>query len=308
MTKPRPSLWQRLKNILKPPQTPETQQSLQSQDNHLASESHTSNTAMPLVKKPATKSGAMAQSKTIHSRTDNPSATMTNPAFMAEHTGDSAQQFSEMAMTEMTQITETTWDLTEDQHRLNSSEPISPIISVADIEALLDNLGYYFTYHPVISQLDKDPDDSAEQAIHHFTMQVSDKEHEWGCMIRYFAEQQLIAVYSILPFAVPTSHMAEMMTVITQLNYEMVIGNLEIDAMDGELRFKTSLDLEVTGANELVLSYLLQSNFSLTSRLYEVLETVIKKEQPNTDIQTILQALKLKQQESSFYVMSERVQ
>ena len=175
----------------------------------------------------------------------------------------------------------------------------SPIM-VSDIEAMLEQLGYQFVYHPVQSE--------DEQQVHHFTMQVSDKEHEWGCMVRYLGEQQLMAVYSILPFSVPESHRADMLAVISYLNYDLVIGNLEMDLHDGELRFKTSLDLEVTGVTEMALSYLLQSNFSLVSRLYTTLEEVIKKPQPAANLNQAVDQLINTQQEKTFYLMTEAIQ
>lgn len=193
--------------------------------------------------------------------------------------------------------------LTQPMDSESGSEPdwlIEPPITVGDIESMLAQLGYEFVYHPV------QPQD--EQHIHHFTMQVSDKAHEWGCMVRYLAQQQLMAVYSILPFPVPENHRADMLAVISYLNYDLVIGNLEMDLQDGELRFKTSLDLEVTGVNELVLSYLLQSNFSLVSRLYETLEKVVKKPEPTGDLYKAVNELITAQAEHTYYLMSDAIQ
>lgn len=55
-------------------------------------------------------------------------------------------------------------------------------------------------------------------------------------MVRYLGEQ-LTAVYSILPFSVPESHRADMLSLTPYLNYDLVIGKLEMDLHDGELAF-----------------------------------------------------------------------
>ncbi|MFW2178244.1 MULTISPECIES: YbjN domain-containing protein [unclassified Moraxella] len=177
---------------------------------------------------------------------------------------------------------------------------LTQLPSSDDIEYLLEQLGYHFMYHP--------PKADEPQAVHHYTMQVSDQTHEWGCMLRYFSNQQLLSIYSILPFTVPKNHRSDMLAVVNYLNYDLMIGNLELDMLDGEIRCKTSLDIEVTGLNEVVLSYLLQSNFSLISQLYDTLEAVVKKPKPAKTLEQAIDDLLLAQQEQMFYVMTEAIQ
>ena len=127
-------------------------------------------------------------------------------------------------------------------------------------------------------------------------------------MIRFFSEQQLIAVYSVYPTAIAEANRPEMLAMLAYLNYDLMIGNLEMDVMDGELRFKTSLDLEVTGVSELIMSYLIQSNFSLFSRLYDTIREMI--EQPHTthDLQGAVDKLIDSQQARNFFLASDAIQ
>lgn len=177
-----------------------------------------------------------------------------------------------------------------------AAQPISP----EEIEHILANMGYQFMYHPA--------NENDEQTIHHYTMQVSDKERHWGCMIRFFSEQQLIAVYSIYPTAIAEAHRPEMLAMLTYLNYDLMIGNLEMDVIDGELRFKTSLDLEVTGVNEMIMSYLLQSNFSLFSRLYDTISEMIAQPHVTHDLQSAVDKLVQSQQSRHFFLPSDAIQ
>lgn len=185
-----------------------------------------------------------------------------------------------------------------------SVQPKDTPIAARDIERLLKQLDYKFTYHAPKTEADT-PDHQPPALVHHFTLQISDETHTWGCMVRYFESQQLLAVYSILPFRVPDSHRASFVVSLTQLNYDLVIGNLELDLSDGELRFKTSLDIEVTGLDEGVLGYLLNSNFATTSRLYDTLAQLIEQATPATTLSEAFEQVLYLEQATAFYLASD---
>lgn len=197
------------------------------------------------------------------------------------------------------------------QNRSATSDPTlidTNKITADDIEVMLASMGYHFSYHPPkdVAKMDNKAD-NPPSPIHHFSMQVSDGDREWGCLLRFFEKEQLLAVYSIFSFTVPASHRGEMLAVIAYLNYDLVVGNLELDVYDGELRFKTSLDLEVTGLSHEVLVYLLQSNFAVTSRLYDTLAEVMAKSTPAQSATEAVDNLLLAQQANTFYLMTDTV-
>lgn len=181
-------------------------------------------------------------------------------------------------------------------------------ITADDIDVMLASMGYQFSYHPPKIFDNAENNNGDDRPTHHFAMQVSDGEREWGCLLRFFEREQLLAVYSIFPFSVPDTHRGEMLAVLAYLNYDLVIGNLELDVHDGEVRFKTSLDLEVTGLSELVLSYLLQSNFSVTSRLHDTLLAVVAKSAPAVTASEAVDSLLSAQQANTFYLMTDVLQ
>ncbi len=59
------------------------------------------------------------------------------------------------------------------------------------------------------------------------------------------AENQFV-FYSYSPERVPEDRRLPMAEFITRANYGLVLGNFEMDFADGELRFKTSIDVEGT--------------------------------------------------------------
>ncbi len=50
--------------------------------------------------------------------------------------------------------------------------------------------------------------------------------------------------YSLFPVGIPEHKRHEVAEFITRANYDMVLGNYEMDFDDGELRYKTSIDVE----------------------------------------------------------------
>jgi len=67
---------------------------------------------------------------------------------------------------------------------------------------------------------------------------------QFACFAQAREEQQQFVFYSICPVAVPEHKRPEIAEFITRANFDMVIGNFELDYEDGEVRFKTSIDVE----------------------------------------------------------------
>ena len=67
---------------------------------------------------------------------------------------------------------------------------------------------------------------------------------KWTCMARAIEDVQQFIFYSIAPATVPEDKRREMAEFITRANYGMRIGNFEMAFSDGELRYKSSIDVE----------------------------------------------------------------
>ncbi|OCT13646.1 hypothetical protein A8709_18840 [Paenibacillus pectinilyticus] len=66
----------------------------------------------------------------------------------------------------------------------------------------------------------------------------------WIVLVRTDEEKQVCLVYSIFPEFVPEEHRGEMAVYLIEENYDLVVGNFELDTTDGELRYRTSIDAE----------------------------------------------------------------
>ncbi len=129
---------------------------------------------------------------------------------------------------------------------------------------------------------------SAQQAnehIHSMRLPIQGKNAEWTCLVRVFEQTERLLVYSILPANVPEAQRHDMALMLTQINYGLIVGNFELDIQDGEIRYKTSLDVEGITLNSTVIRNLLYGNFFSMDLYYHALITAID---GNHDIQQLI--------------------
>ncbi|MDZ7951657.1 YbjN domain-containing protein [Nostoc sp. DedQUE09] len=67
---------------------------------------------------------------------------------------------------------------------------------------------------------------------------------QWTCYARVRTEQQQFVFYSISPVNAPEDKRLAIAELITRANSGMIIGNFELDFADGEISYKTSIDVE----------------------------------------------------------------
>lgn len=80
-----------------------------------------------------------------------------------------------------------------------------------------------------------------------FRMNFAGDSGNWACLAQAREQQQQVVFYSICPLRVPDAKRLEVAEFLTRVNYGIVVGNFEMDLEDGEVRYKTSLDLEDAG-------------------------------------------------------------
>ena len=67
---------------------------------------------------------------------------------------------------------------------------------------------------------------------------------QWNCYTKARETQQQFLFYSICPRQIPEVKRMEIAEFITKANYGLIIGNFELDFSDGEVRYKTAIDVE----------------------------------------------------------------
>jgi len=67
---------------------------------------------------------------------------------------------------------------------------------------------------------------------------------QWVCYAKAREAAQQYVFYSICPVMATESKRVEIAEFLTRANYGLIIGNFEMDFNDGEIRYKSSLDVE----------------------------------------------------------------
>ncbi|WP_182406914.1 YbjN domain-containing protein [Psychrobacter sp. GP33] len=152
------------------------------------------------------------------------------------------------------------------------------------------------------------PRASDSQQSHHLSLQMRNKQVECGYLFRVQEANNLLAVYGILPFLIPESHQSAAMLLITQINYDMLIGNLEMDINDGEIRYKNAIDIEAVGIDDHIMEHLLQSVIAMTTVTYEIFSDLVNTADPAEDMATLLSELRQQADSRQFYLPTQFVQ
>lgn len=96
----------------------------------------------------------------------------------------------------------------------------------------------------------------------------------WTTFAVAFEEDQQIAIYGVVPFAVSVERRPAATELVTRINYGHVIGNFELDLDDGELRFKTSLDFDGAELTAELLRQLFAANVAVMSHYLPAIQAV----------------------------------
>lgn len=88
----------------------------------------------------------------------------------------------------------------------------------------------------------------------------------WTCFVQSREAQRQIAFYSICPLRVPESKRQLVCEFLTRANYGLIVGNFEQDWDDGEVRYKTSLDVEDSELTPSLLAHIVYANVTAMDR------------------------------------------
>lgn len=91
---------------------------------------------------------------------------------------------------------------------------------------------------------------------------------QYDCWIVLYEETERICILSVLPIVVPESMRMSIAEYVTRANYGIMIGNFELDFQDGEVRMKTSADVEDTPITHIFIRNLLVANLGTADRYF----------------------------------------
>ncbi|MBP0027348.1 MAG: YbjN domain-containing protein [Roseofilum sp. Guam] len=88
----------------------------------------------------------------------------------------------------------------------------------------------------------------------------------WRCYARIHEADKQFIFYSICPLAVEEEYRGLMAEFLTKANYGMILGNFELDFTDGEIRYKTSIDVENDRLSLALVRSLVYANVTIVDR------------------------------------------
>jgi hypothetical protein len=106
-------------------------------------------------------------------------------------------------------------------------------------------------------------------------MGVRGKNGAWSCFAQAREQQHQFVFYSVLDSKVPDGKRTEAAEYVTRANYGMVIGNFEFDFADGEVRYKTSIDVEGDRLTTALIKPMVIANVAMMDKYLPGLMSVI---------------------------------
>ena len=122
-------------------------------------------------------------------------------------------------------------------------------------------------------------------------MGFAGRQGRWQCFAQVREAAGQLLFYSVLVDHTPTDRLYAMAEMIARINYGLPIGNFELDFDDGEVRFKTQLDVD--GAqdrlNTEMLRNIVVANVLTVDRYYEVIERAMQSDEDPADLVRIVE-------------------
>ena len=114
------------------------------------------------------------------------------------------------------------------------------------------------------------------------------KNGQWNCYTQAREEQQQFLFYSIFPLQITETKRMEIAEFITRANYGLIIGNFELDFSDGEVRYKTAIDVENEELSTETIKNLVYTNVAIMDTYLPVIIDILEKEiSPDEAIRSI---------------------
>lgn len=107
------------------------------------------------------------------------------------------------------------------------------------------------------------------------SMAFRGKNGKWMCYAQAREEQEQFVFYSVCPVNVPAHRIQSAAEFITRANFGMIIGNFELDYSDGEIRYKTSIDVEGDALTAPLVKQMVYANILIMDRYLPGILSVI---------------------------------
>lgn len=98
------------------------------------------------------------------------------------------------------------------------------------------------------------------------SLNYAGKSGTWSCFAKAEEDKEMLLFYSYCPMKVPENKRPLVGDYLTRANYGLLIGNFEMDYNDGEVRYKTSIDVEGDQLSKALVKRLVYDNLAVMDR------------------------------------------
>jgi len=122
------------------------------------------------------------------------------------------------------------------------------------------------------------------------------KNGSWVCIAHARESEERFAFYSIGITGMPEAKRLAMAEFITRANFGLIIGNFEMDMNDGEIRYKTSIDVQGDRLSTAMVDHLVRISVNMMDKYFPGITAVIEE---GTDPATAIEAIEGPPQQQS---------
>ena len=99
---------------------------------------------------------------------------------------------------------------------------------------------------------------------------------QWTCYAQVLEARQQFVFYSTYPEKVPAARRQHVAELLTRANFGLAIGNFELDFADGEVRYKTGIDVSGDRLSDGLIVQMMDANLSAMDRYLPAIAAVLE--------------------------------
>jgi hypothetical protein len=107
-------------------------------------------------------------------------------------------------------------------------------------------------------------------------LQHEGKNGQWECYGDAREEDGLCCFYSVSPVNAPENKRSAIAEFIARINYILTVGNFEMDFADGEIRYRTSIDVEGDRLSTPLFRQLVTANITMMDRYLPAIRNIVE--------------------------------
>jgi hypothetical protein len=99
---------------------------------------------------------------------------------------------------------------------------------------------------------------------------------EWACIAQVVEEENLFLFYSACPVEAPEAQRPAVAELLSRLNFNLKVGDFEMDFADGHIRYRTSIDITGHTLGALLINQVVYTNVLTMDRYLPLIKAVIQ--------------------------------